>query len=358
MPKRASKPRKKAPIGAKGPKAGGKPKRPSKGPKKAAPKKGGPKKGSPTKSGGAKSGGRPYAKKPAAGKRPAAQKQHPEDGKDRLQKILAAAGIASRRECEQLILEGRVMVDDQPITELGVRVDPSKQEIWVDGEPLPKPKKVYFAVHKPEGYVCTARDPSGRPRVTELLPPQMGRVFNVGRLDMASEGLILLTNDGELANQLAHPRHGVQKTYLVQVAGHITAEQLKAARDGIYISEGKVHFVGAKIKSRHKKSTLLEVVLDEGRNREIRRVLAALGHKVQKLTRVAHGPVKLGEMPAGAYRPLTREEVRALRQCVLESEAARAAEPAPKKKRKPAGKKPTGGKKKPAAKKATCRVIE
>ncbi|TWT76068.1 Ribosomal large subunit pseudouridine synthase B [Posidoniimonas polymericola] len=383
MPKRASKPRKNTPIGGKGPKAGGKPKRPGRGSKTAGAKTAGPKKGAPKKAGakatgkpggskpsgskpsGSKfSGGKPsgskapYARKPAAGKRPAAQKQHPDDGKDRLQKVLAAAGIASRRECEQLILEGRVMVDDQPITELGVRVDPSKQEIWVDGEPLKKTKKVYFAVNKPEGYVCTARDPSGRPRVTELLPPQMGRVFNVGRLDMASEGLILLTNDGELANQLAHPRHGVQKTYLVQVAGHITAEELKTARDGIYIAEGKVHFVGAKIKSRHKKSTLLEVVLDEGRNREIRRVLAAMGHKVQKLTRVAHGPIKLGEMPAGAYRPLTREEVKALRQCVVDSEAAQEGKLAPKKKRKPAVKKPGAKKSASATNKAGRRVIE
>ncbi|TWT35837.1 Ribosomal large subunit pseudouridine synthase B [Posidoniimonas corsicana] len=313
MPKRASKPRKKSPIGGKGPKAGGKAKRPSPGGKKKT------------------------ARRPAGAKRgPTPQRQHPDDGKDRLQKVLAAAGLASRRECEQLILEGRVEVDGQPVTELGVRVDASRQDIWVDGEPLPKTKKVYFAVNKPEGYVCTARDPSGRPRVTELLPPTAGRVFNVGRLDMASDGLILLTNDGELANQLAHPRHGVRKTYIVQVAGHITGEELKQAREGIYIAEGKVHFVGAKIKSRHKKSTLLEVVLDEGRNREIRRVLAAMGHKVQKLTRVAHGPVKLGEMPAGAYRPLTRDEVKALRQCVEDAGAAQEGRPVKKKKRKPA----------------------
>jgi 23S rRNA pseudouridine2605 synthase len=285
-------------------------------------------------------------KAPARRPTPAAKQEHAK-GSERLQKVLAAAGLASRRECEQFILEGRVQVDGEVITELGSRVDPQHQDIYVDGEPLPNTKRVYFAVNKPEGYVCTARDPSGRPRVTDLLPPQAGRVFNVGRLDMASEGLILLTNDGELANQLAHPSHGVRKTYHVQVAGHITQDVLDQAQKGIHVSEGKLQFVGAKIKSRHKKSTLLEVVLDEGRNREIRRVLAVLGHKVQKLTRVAVGPVKLGEMPAGAYRPLTREEVKKLREHVAESEAALAGKPVKKKRRKTPGAKPAA----PAAKK-------
>lgn len=316
MAARKPNPRKKSPIGAKGPSAGGKPKRPA----------------------------------------PAAQRREA-DGKDRLQKVLAAAGIASRRECEQLIIEGRVEVDGEPVTELGVRVDAARQDIYVDGEPLPKTKRTYFAVNKPEGYVCTVRDPSGRPRVTDLLPPSAGRVFNVGRLDMASQGLILLTNDGELANQLMHPSHGVVKTYHVQVAGHITQEELSTARKGIHTADGKMQFVGAKIKSRHKKSTLLEVVLDEGRNREIRRVLAALDHKVQKLTRVAIGPVRLGEMPAGAYRPLTREEVKALRDCVTESQAGREQRP-PKRRRKPRSKEPSNASAKSARAQTKRRVIQ
>lgn len=256
---------------------------------------------------------------------------------------MAAAGIASRRECEQLILEGRVEVNGEPSTELGVRVDPTTDEVRVDGEPLRSGKRTYYAVHKPQGYVCTARDPSGRPRVTDLLPPSAGRVFHVGRLDMASEGLILLTNDGELANGLMHPRHGVQKTYHVQVAGRITPEELTQARKGVYLADGKAHFVGARIKSHHKKSSILEVVLDEGRNREIRRVLASLGHKVQRLTRVAIGPVRLGEMPAGAYRPLTREEIRGLRDCVVQSSLDR--KPPPKRRSKRSGNRaaPPGG---------------
>lgn len=259
---------------------------------------------------GKPTGPRPPKRRP----QPAAEPR--QDGRERLQKVLAAAGLASRRECETLIEEGRVEVDGQVVTELGVRVDPFEQTIHVDGEQLRQPKRVYFAVNKPEGVVCTARDPDGRPRVTDLLPPDFGRVFAVGRLDLASEGLILVTNDGELANQLTHPRHGVRKTYHVQVAGHPTAETLRELRGGIRLAEGKAHFLEARIKSRRKKSTILEVMLDEGRNREIRRLLARVEHKVQRLTRVAVGPVRLGDMPPGAYRPLTREEVKKLREAV------------------------------------------
>ncbi len=232
---------------------------------------------------------------------------------ERLQKVLAAAGIASRRECETLILEGRVEVDGQVVQELGTRVEQHEQTIHVDGETLTKPKLAYYALHKPTGVLSTSSDPSGRPRVTDLVPPSLGRLFNVGRLDMASEGLILLTNDGELANRLTHPRHGVEKTYHVQVAGHPDPKILADLRKGIYLAEGKAQVVGAKIKTRRKQSTILEIVLAEGRNREIRRLLARVGHKVQRLVRVAIGPVRLADMPAGAYRPLTAPEVNALR---------------------------------------------
>ncbi|MEM6798608.1 MAG: pseudouridine synthase, partial [Planctomycetota bacterium] len=238
-------------------------------------------------------GKKPATRRPRRKAAPAPPRPNNDDPRERLQKVLAAAGVASRRECELLIQEGRVEIDGQVATELGVRVDPQTQTIHVDGELLPSRKRVYLAVNKPEGVVCTARDPSGRPRVTDLLPPDTGRVFTVGRLDLASEGLILVTNDGELANQLTHPRHGVEKTYHVQVAGHPTVETLAQLRRGVRLAEGKAHFVNAKTKARRKKSTVLEVVLDEGRNREIRRVLARVDHKVQKLTRVAVGPVRL-----------------------------------------------------------------
>lgn len=232
---------------------------------------------------------------------------------ERLQKILAAAGLASRREAEELILEGRVEVDGVVVTELGTRVEVDNQTIHVDGEALPQPKRIYLAVNKPTGVVCTARDPAGRPRVIDMLPPDTGRVFTVGRLDMESEGLILATNDGELANKLTHPKHGVEKTYEVQVAGRPNVEVIGKLRKGMYLAEGYAHPVKVRIKGHRKNSTILEMVLDEGRNREIRRMLARVGHKVQRLSRIAVGPVRLGEMPRGAIRKLTPEEVRKLR---------------------------------------------
>ncbi len=253
-------------------------------------------------------------------RRPAAPRVNFEQEGDRLQKVLAAAGVASRREAEQIILEGRVEVDGQTITELGTRVNRAQQTIQVDGEPLAQPKLIYFAVNKPEGVVCTANDPAGRTRVTDLLPPDVGRVFNVGRLDIASEGLILVTNDGELANQLTHPKHGVEKTYEVQVAGRLDVDVLKQLHKGVHLAEGFVQVLHVRIKSRRKNGTILEMVLDEGRNREIRRLLAKVGHRVQRLKRVAVGPVRLGEMPKGASRRLTPDEVRKLRDYVHEAE--------------------------------------
>ena len=235
---------------------------------------------------------------------------------DRLQKVLALAGVASRRECEELICEGRVEVDRKVVTELGTRVDPLKQEIRVDGETLLRPKLAYFAVNKPTGVVATARDPAGRTRVTDLMPPNTPRVFCVGRLDMASEGLIIVTNDGELANGLTHPRHGVEKIYHVQVAGQVEHEVLEQLHRGIHLAEGFAHVKHVRIKSRRKQSTILEMVLDEGRNREVRRLLARVGHKVQRLKRIAIGPLRLGDLPTGAVRPLTKKEVESLQMVI------------------------------------------
>lgn len=232
---------------------------------------------------------------------------------DRLQKVLAAAGLGSRRECEQLIVEGRVQVDGEVVSELGACVDRQQHEIRVDGEALSNPRLVYYAIHKPTGVVTTTRDPAGRPRVIDLLPPSVGRVFPVGRLDLASEGLILATNDGLLANEITHPRHGVHKTYEVQVAGHPDPDVLAQLRRGVHLSEGFAHAVHVRLKSRLQRSSVLEMVLDEGRNREVRRLLARVGHKVQRLTRVAVGPIRLGDLPRGAYRKLTSEEVTKLK---------------------------------------------
>src|SRR6185312_2707303 len=186
----------------------------------------------------------------------------------------------------------------------------------VDGEALARPKLTYFAVNKPTGVVCTAKDPAGRPRVTDLLPPNTPRTFCVGRLDMETEGLILVTNDGELANGLTHPRHGVEKIYHVQVAGHVEPAVISKLQRGVHLAEGFAHVKHVRIKSPRKQSTILEMVLDEGRNREVRRLLARVGHKVQRLKRIAVGPVRLADLPAGAVRPLTKLEIQALQKAI------------------------------------------
>jgi 23S rRNA pseudouridine2605 synthase len=236
-----------------------------------------------------------------------------ESGPQRLQKVLAAAGIGSRRQCEELITAGRIEVERRVITELGTRVDPTVQEIRIDGVPLRKTRLLYFAVNKPVGVVSTSRDPSGRPRVIDLVPANNARLFAIGRLDLHSEGLILVTNDGDLANRLTHPRYGVQKTYRVVVAGRPEKDILAKLIKGVHLAEGIARAEHVAIKSVRGKSTVLEMVLCEGKNREIRRVLARVGHKVERLTRIAVGPIRLGDLPVGAARPLTHGEVAALR---------------------------------------------
>jgi 23S rRNA pseudouridine2605 synthase len=242
-----------------------------------------------------------------------AQPSTPQQG-DRLQKVLAAAGLGSRRQCEELITAGRVEVDRRVVTELGTRVDPLRQQIRVDGDVLKTAKLEYYAVNKPQGVVSTSRDPAGRPRVIDLLPDKVAtRLFAVGRLDLASEGLILLTNDGELANRLTHPRYGVAKTYRATVAGTPDRETLLKLHRGVRLAEGVARAERVKIISSHGRGTVLEMVLREGKNREIRRILARVGHKVLRLTRTAVGPVRLGDLPSGAVRRLSREEIAALK---------------------------------------------
>ncbi len=234
------------------------------------------------------------------------------DGPVRLQRALASAGYGSRRQCELLIVEGRIIVDGQTVSELGVSVDLSSQKVFVDGTPLKPRRLVYYALNKPVGVVTTNVDPEGRPRVIDLVPPDE-RVFPVGRLDRSSEGLILLTNDGDLAQRLAHPKFEIRKVYRVTVAGKIEAETLRQMERGIYIAEGMVRVEGAKILKTRGRATELEITLKEGKNREIRRILARLGHKVQQLKRIAIGPLRLGEMPSGAYRKLGFEEIKKLK---------------------------------------------
>jgi 23S rRNA pseudouridine2605 synthase len=221
--------------------------------------------------------------------------------------------VGSRRQCEEFITTGRVEVDRRVVTELGTRVDPDSQEIRFDGQTLTAARHVYYAVNKPAGVVSTNRDPAGRPRVIDLVPSRGARLFAVGRLDLHSEGLILVTNDGEFAQRLAHPRYEVPKTYLVQVAGRPEREVLGRVCRGVHLAEGLARAEKALVKSHHKNSTLLEMVLTEGQNRQIRRLLAKVGHKVLRLVRTAVGPVRLGKLPPGAARRLRPEELDALR---------------------------------------------
>jgi 23S rRNA pseudouridine2605 synthase len=231
----------------------------------------------------------------------------------RLNKLLAHAGLGSRRHCEDLITSGRVAVDGHLVRELGTKVDPTRHRVTVNGKPIRLEHPVYWLVNKPRGYLCTNHDPAGRPRAIDLLPHVPQRVYTVGRLDEDSEGLLLLTNDGDLAHRLMHPRFGVEKTYLVQVAGGPTREDVQQLLKGVWLSDGHVRARRVRRLNRQGDSTWLEIVLNEGKNREIRRMLARLGHKVMRLRRVAIGPIQLGRLAAGKARPLPAAQVESLR---------------------------------------------
>jgi 23S rRNA pseudouridine2605 synthase len=236
-------------------------------------------------------------------------------GKDleRLQKVLARAGIASRRACEELIAQGRITVNGQVIREPGTRIDPQRSKVEVDGQRIQVERPVYFAVNKPKGYVSTNHDPGGRPRVIDLLPEVPQRVYTVGRLDEMSVGLLLLTNDGELAHKLAHPRFGVEKVYRAIVAGKPTREVLDKMIEGIWLAEGKARAKHVRVVGHKGEATILEMVLAEGKNREVRRMMAKLGHKIMSLTRVAVGPITLRGLKPGEHRRLSAHEVELLR---------------------------------------------
>jgi 23S rRNA pseudouridine2605 synthase len=231
---------------------------------------------------------------------------------ERLNKVLAHAGVGSRRQCDGLIAAGRVTVDGQPVRDLGTRVGPD-QHVCVDGVPVKHERVVYWLVNKPRNYLCTNYDPAGRPLVLDLVPQVSQRVYTVGRLDEASEGLLLLTNDGDLAHRLMHPRFGIDKSYHVQVAGRPSRADLDQLLKGVWLSEGHVRARRVKLLRHQGESTWLEIVLCEGKNREIRRMLARLGHKVMRLRRLAIGPVHLGRLAPGKARRLAPEELAALR---------------------------------------------
>ncbi|SRR6266508_4220808 len=230
---------------------------------------------------------------------------------ERLQRSLARAGLGSRRAGEDLIRAGRVTVNGRVAT-LGDRVDPARDRVAVDGETIPlRPDLVYLAFHKPAGVVTTARDPQGRPDLRAFAPPG-ARVFPVGRLDRDSEGLLLLTNDGELSNRLMHPRYGVRKEYLAEVEGTPSERQMARLVRGVELEDGLARAMSARATGRAGGRGAVRVVMAEGRKREVRRMLAAVGLPVTRLVRTRVGPVRLRRLPPGEVRPLDPDEVRAL----------------------------------------------
>jgi 23S rRNA pseudouridine2605 synthase len=235
---------------------------------------------------------------------------------ERLNKLLAHAGIGSRRHCDDLIRAGRVAVDGARVTSLGTKVDADASAVAVDGHPIKLERPVYWLLNKPRGVLCTNYDPAGRPRAIDLIPHVEQRVYTVGRLDEASEGLLLMTNDGDLAHKLMHPRFGVDKTYLVQVQGDPSPDDCRKLLSGVFPSEGRVKAKRIKRLKKQSDSTWLRIVLNEGKNREIRRMLARLGHKVLTLRRTAIGPVQLDRLPRGKARRLSGQELSELRRSV------------------------------------------
>lgn len=228
---------------------------------------------------------------------------------------MARAGVASRRRCEELIAAGLVKVNGKVVTRLGTRVDPERDRIEVAGRPLPhQEKKVYILLHKPRGYITTVYDPQGRPKVTDLLREMPQRVYPVGRLDYDSEGLLLLTNDGDLTCVLTHPRHRVPKTYRVRVEGVPATQKLERMAKGLKLEEGPTAPAEVRLVGEERGNALLEITIHEGRNRQIRRMCEHIGHPVRRLKRIRLGPLTLKGLKPGQYRFLTHEEIRQLRQ--------------------------------------------
>lgn len=226
----------------------------------------------------------------------------------RLHKYMATCGVASRRACERMMQEGRVRVDGAVVREPGATVDPARQRVEVDGRPIQPAAFRYLMYHKPRGVLSALSDPSGRGTLGDVIPPELGRVYHVGRLDQDSEGLLLLTNDGAFAERLMHPRYGIEKAYQVWCAGDPDADALRRIEEGI-------HDAGETLRARSVSRIAAGhyfVVLTEGKKREIRRLFAACGCPVKRLLRVAVGPVRLGALPTGRFRELTAAEVNAL----------------------------------------------
>jgi 23S rRNA pseudouridine2605 synthase len=238
-----------------------------------------------------------------------------DEGLIRLQKLLAQSGVASRRKCEELMLGGLVEVDGEVVTRLGTKVDPRTAVIRVDGKRLPPiSPNVYLALNKPRGVVSTMSDPEGRRTLSDLVADRPERLFHVGRLDTDTSGLLLLTNDGDFAQRMAHPSYQVDKTYVAEVTGTLTKGTIRQLLDGVTLDDGPVTVSKARIVSgAHGKNdpgkTIVELTIHEGRNRIVRRLLDHVGHPVRRLTRTAIGPVTLDRLGSGELRELTRAEL-------------------------------------------------
>jgi len=229
---------------------------------------------------------------------------------ERLQKILARAGVCSRRGAEALIRDGKVSVDGRVVSEMGVRVDPSLHRIECEGAPvIQEEEKVYILLNKPTGYLSTLSDPQGRPIVTDLLENVTARVFPVGRLDYDTEGALLLTNDGEFSQQVLHPSYEVNKTYVATVSGNPGREKLAELEGGIILEGRRTWPARIRVLAAGGRRTTIEIIIHEGRKRQVRKMFAAIGHRVQALERVAYGGLALGDLPRGRYRFLSRKDL-------------------------------------------------
>ncbi|MCL6472068.1 MAG: rRNA pseudouridine synthase [Firmicutes bacterium] len=229
---------------------------------------------------------------------------------ERLQKFMARSGVGSRRYCEELIKSGRVKVNGKVVTELGTKVDPAKDKVEVDDKAIhPKEERLYIMINKPSGFITSVTDKFGRPTVIDLLGGISDRVYPVGRLDIDTEGLLILTNDGELAFRLTHPRYKVRKTYVAEVIGHPTDENLDRLRKGIMLEDGMTAPAEVKILRQVKNATFVEITIHEGRKRQIKRMFQAIGHRVVFLKRISIDNVLLDNLPLGDFRHLTEKEI-------------------------------------------------
>jgi len=235
----------------------------------------------------------------------------------RLQKVLAAAGVDSRRKCEELILDGAVRVNRKVVDKLPTFVDPQKDIIIVNGKRIRAARKVYFLLNKPKGVICTNRDPQGRKKAIDLVHTNE-RIFCVGRLDVDTTGLIILTNDSELTNKLTHPRYVLAKTYVVRVKGEIAGGQIEKLKKGVWLAEGKTSGAAVKILRRRHTESLIEITIRQGLNRQVRRMLAKIGLPVKSLARTKIGRLAVRGLGVGKSRPLTNAEVAYLKKAAAD----------------------------------------